>query len=562
MSPVHRSNKASGKDRDTFKWLPELPTLFRAVNHFAEKVERHLCKFANRRTLAVITVGFASLGIRAALLPILPVPKPLFHDEFSNLLAADTFASGRLTNPTHPMWVHFETEHVLQRPTYMSMYPPAQGLVLAAGQKLANCPWLGVWLSVGIMCAAVTWMLQGWMPATWALLGGTLLLFRLGVLQYWMNSYWGGAVAAIGGALVLGALPRLKQHQRVRNALLMAAGAAMLANSRPYEGLIFCIPTAIAMVIWLTGKQRLAYKTSLLNIVLPIFLVLAVTGAAMCYYFWRVTGNPFEMPYQVCRRTYAVAPVYIWQHLRPEPVYHHARLRDFYIGWEARTFLETQSFSGFLNELWDKAVLFGWFFFGVVFPVAVFGFPATVRDKRVRLIWISFLAMAVGLGLEAWHEPHYMAPMTCVAFALIVQSLRHIRVWKRRRRIGVYVLRTAVAAFCIAFVVTVAYNVQRVPRDPAHYPWNWRRAQVNDELRHLSGDHLVIVRYTPDYEIAFEWVFNRADIDHAKVVWARDMGTQNDELIRYFSNRHVWLLQPTPEPAQLTPYAEGVSAKP
>src|SRR5665213_2464267 len=201
-------------------------------------IEREFSRFARNRRLAVAAVGTVAIFARVALLPWLHVPQPKIHDEFSYLLAADTFVHGRLANPPHPRWIYFDTCHVIQHPSYASMYPPAQGMALAAG-KLLGQPWIGVLLSVAAMCMAFTWMLQGWVAAEWALLGGVLVWARFGVFSYWINSYWGGAVAATGAALVLGALARIWDQRRLRDAIIFGSGAAILAVSRPLEGAIF-----------------------------------------------------------------------------------------------------------------------------------------------------------------------------------------------------------------------------------------------------------------------------------------------------------------------------------
>ena len=217
-------------------------------------IERRLGALARRKRLAILSVGLFALfeGLWPRLYQGLP--RPQSHDEFSYLLAGDTFAHGRLTNPTHPMWEHFESFHILQWPTYMSMYPPAQGMALAAG-KLLGHPWLGVLASVTLMCVLITWMLQSWLPPGWALLGGAIAAMRLATFSYWIDTYFGGSVAAIGGALILGAAPRLMRRRRWRDALLLGAGIAIVANSRPFEGVALSLPVVGAGCL---GGPRLA----------------------------------------------------------------------------------------------------------------------------------------------------------------------------------------------------------------------------------------------------------------------------------------------------------------
>src|ERR1700722_7854311 len=248
-----------------------------------EKCERQFGRLAQRRALAVVSVGLLALAARAALLPILPIPEPAIHDEFSHLLLAATLGHGRLANPTHPMWIHFETFHVNQKPTYASMYYPGQGLFLAAGQVIGGHPFWGVWFSTGLMCAAICWMLQGWLPAGWALLGGFLAVIRLATFSYWANTYYGGAVAAIGGALVLGALPRIRRRQRVRDALIMGLGVSILANPRPYESLFFSIPIGSALLFWMLKEKSPPFRLQLTHVVAPLSGLLAVTLFCMGY---------------------------------------------------------------------------------------------------------------------------------------------------------------------------------------------------------------------------------------------------------------------------------------
>src|SRR5258708_10915207 len=250
----------------------------------ARQLERWGSRIALRKGTVMVAVAALVIGLRMTVLWLMPVRAPAVHDEFSYLLAADTFAEGRLTNPPHPMGVFFETFHVNMWPTYMSKYPPAQGAFLALGQWLGH-PWIGVLLSVAAMGAAGLWMLQGWFPPRWALLGGVLLLLRLGIFNYWVNSYWGGAVAATGGALALGALPRIMRDHRTRDSLILALGLTFLANSRPLEGLELALAVLAVLLGWSFSKRSPGWRLMLRRAALPVSDARLLCLTFMGYYY-------------------------------------------------------------------------------------------------------------------------------------------------------------------------------------------------------------------------------------------------------------------------------------
>ena len=532
------------------------------------RIERAFARLAHRRGLSTIVVGLTAILLRLAILPLCPIPLPFVADDFSFLLAANTFLHGRLTNPTPLMWTHFESIHVTMLPTYTSMYFPAQALVLAAGKLLFGHPWFGILATSALMCAAICWMLQAWLPATWALFGGFIAVLHLGLFSYWVNTYHSaGAIGATGGALILGALPRALKTGLLRYWLLLSIGIGTLIICRPYEALLLCLPVSVAIGRWiLRGANCPSPQVLMRRAVLPIAVV--VTALAwLGYYDYQAFGKATTLPYTVDRTTYAMAPYFIWQNARPEPAYRQAEMRRFYYD-EIEVYKGIHTPSGFIPSTFTK-VLFGVMFFaGVALMTPLIMIGRVFQDRRIRFLLICVLVMAPGMLIQIYLIPHYVAAFTCAFYAIGLQCMRHLRFWAPDGRpAGRTLVRLTV-------VILLMMGILRVYAEPLHFPfseqfpgtwnfewygpvqWGGERAAIAEKLDQMPGKQLVIVHYSDKHWTPDEWIYNEPDIDASKVVWAADVGSNaNAELLRYYKDRRVWLVQPDRPEAMLTPYS-------
>jgi hypothetical protein len=520
--------------------------LAKLLDRCLRPIEQAASRFAKRKSMAMVSVGLAAILGRLAVLPVQPVPLPSVHDEFSNLLAADTYAHGRLTNPPHPMWVFLDTFHVLQHPTYASKYPPAPGIVLAVGQILGN-PWIGTLISLGIMCTVFTWMFQGWFPAPWALLGGVLVLLRLCLFNYWFNNYYGAAITATGGACVLGAYPRLVRSARWRDGLILGIGAVLLLLGRPLEGFIFCVPVAVALVLHLLSARPAWTPTAALGWFAPALGVLVLGLAFFGYYNWRVTGHVFLAPYAVYQRDYfANYPIFSWQKVPPAIHYANPQFEKFFNSWNRVDFrLTVQDWA---KRAVTAMAFWWWIYVGGPLTLTALGVPCVFSDRRMRLPLVQFVLCAFGLLSVVWFQPHYAAPLSATLFVLIVQAMRHLRrfTWSAKP-IGEYLTRFVVLLMLGWTVVLAALDAQYPST-----PWSSNRMGIAQQLRALPGKHLVLVVYAPTHNVHHEWIYNEADIDNSRIVWARVIpGRDLMPLLSYFKDRQVWIVHADSSPQQL-----------
>jgi hypothetical protein len=534
--------------------------------NFLKSLSRRFRRIAGHRPTALIICFLLPIGLRLSILGLYPAPIPSIHDEFSHLLLADTLAHGRMSNPTHPMWQHFESIHIIQQPTYSSMYPPAQGLFLAAGQVLAHQPWAGVLLSVGLMFAAVCWMLQQWIPAEWAFYGTLIAILRFGIFGPWIGAYLGGAVSGIGGALVMGSLPGLRANEgRPAHYLMFGLGVVILMNSRPFEGALITVAALIYIAAGLLTKARAVgfrfVRANLVTAWAPALTVIACGFIFTGYYSWRVTGNPLRMPYVVNRDTYGWPENLAFLPARAVTIRHKV-LRDM----NAIEIQRRQILKDWLAFVDDKArrLFENWaFFIGPLLTLPLLVGIGSFRASPVRAL-LLFLGMIAVLNLfQLVLYPYHLGPVVGAMFGLVAYGLwiiyQRLRAW--RPAAGSLLVLALPACLLGASILKQNADELGLPLtywERAVEPHAAPRAAIESWLAARSRPQLVVVRYSQDHSPNQEWVYNHADIDGSKVVWAREMDAAADaRLLEYFKDREVWLLRADVWPQHVVHYSKA-----
>lgn len=519
-------------------------------------------RLASHRAASIAFCGILPVAIRLALLGIYPVPEPSIHDEFSHLLLADTLVHGRLTNPPHPLWQHFESIHIIQQPTYNSMYPPGQGAFLALGMWLLHEPWAGVLISVGLMFTAMCWMMQAWLPPKWALFGTLVAMLAFGLTTLWMNSYMGGAVSSIGGALVLGAVRRLRQPgSKAGQSVLLGVGIVLLMNTRPFEGLVLTA-SALALLALSLGRSA-AQRVPWAKIIVPAGLILTAGLAFTGYYNWRVTGSPVRMPYEVNRDTYGW-PENLGFLPMKNVTLRHSDLRDMYRKEIAHHEIYS-SWDRFVDSL-DVRAFENWSFFcGPALTIPLLLLPQVFLDRRTRPL-VVILAMMLGLNLfQMVLYAYHLGPIIPALFAVIAQGSRHVYVLLSRTQPTRGMAFVLLLPLCVAAASTLKLEAADLGIPLTYWEHGVEshqqaRAYISSWLSRRPKKQLVIVHYASSHSPDQEWVYNAADIDASKVVWAHEMDPKSDaQLIDYFKDREVWLLDADSMPQHVVRYAADSS---
>ena len=361
---------------------------------------------------------------------------------------------------------------------------------------------------------------------------------------------------------VIGSIPLLREKGAgAIHSILFGIGLVILMNSRPFGRRFFA-----------NGGARL-YSAGFgeTHTVRGMDTEQKCVGAGGCsgclrilftgFYSFKVTGNPLRMPYSVNRDTYGWPENLAFLPVRTVTSRHEILGKMYWMELNRREHLKV--WSSFVNDIGIR-IFENWaFFIGPLLTLPLLAAIGNFRNPRIRPL-VVFIGLIAFLNLfQLVLYPYHLGPVVPVMFALIAQGLCWLyKPLSRSRPAAGYAL---VAILPVFLALTGAMKQEGdelgLPLtywERAVEPHGVPRAYIEQWLSRRPGKQLAIVRYADTHSPNQEWVYNKADIDGSKVVWAREMDAQSDtRLLDYFQDRKAWLLEADLWPQHLVPYSRN-----
>jgi hypothetical protein len=463
-------------------------------------------------------------------------PLPIYADEFSFIFQAETFLEGRLTNPTPEYWEHFETFFIVQKPYFVSKFPPGQALFLALGKLLFNNYIIGIWISFYLACLAVYFMLKQWTTNVWAFLGTLAVASNGQFLNIWSNGYWGGAIAMMGGALLFGTIKAMVERKTtVRDGIFVAIGVSLLAYSRPYEGLFCCFLLLIPIV-----KYRLWQKISLNNFIFklagPAVIVLFFTLGFLLHYNKVITGGYLSLPYNLYHSQYETARSFVFQKPHPEREYLHADMESFHKN-EAKIFFQRKTVAGFFKGVFVKIFTYTRFYIRMAFLLPFVFLLFTRKNFWEKYALAIFVVLLFSNFLSTWEQHHYLAPVTGIGIFLVIAGLK--KLLNSKFTYKQQYINTVVAMLLLSPILGFVSHYRNEKSKFTKY-----KVDITNTLNQNSKKDLVFIRYNDSSgKSTHSWNYNNPNLEQNDVIWARDMGSEkNHQLMEYYNDRNIYFL--------------------
>ena len=276
----------------------------------------------------------ASIGSQLADLP------PVYHDEYSYLIQAQTMRAGRTWYPVSASQPQlFDQIHVLNEPDldpptgrFASRYFPGTGLWMAPFVSGANVR-LGHQLAQMLIVVGIYWIGRELGSNAVGVLAALLAMASPGLLLF-SNLLLAHHPTLVGLTLFLWMYLRGRRTGSVWSCLLAGSGLAFATLCRPMTAAGFSLPLGLTFGWWwITGRGNWLVTAQPMKFAARTRYALALGGPliagilGLIWYQQSITGSPLVSPYQLYTDRYTPRHVYGFnnvvrgeQHLGPKVI--------------------------------------------------------------------------------------------------------------------------------------------------------------------------------------------------------------------------------------------------